>query len=64
MFICEYLERQIRSCVDELNTLVIGQGCALTDSNVVEKSMELDKLIVQAMSRSCPLQKQETAMAH
>ncbi|CAG7645392.1 hypothetical protein PAESOLCIP111_04937 [Paenibacillus solanacearum] len=64
MLICEHLERQIRSCIDDLDSLVNGQGFALTDANVLEKSMELDKLIVQAMNRSCPLRKREDAIMH
>ncbi|UUZ79218.1 aspartyl-phosphate phosphatase Spo0E family protein [Paenibacillus sp. P26] len=44
------LQQQIRGCIDDLNDLVTGQGFALTDPDVVKKSMELDKLILLAMA--------------
>ncbi|WP_281887330.1 aspartyl-phosphate phosphatase Spo0E family protein [Paenibacillus sp. YYML68] len=43
------LEQFIQSCVDDLNRMVAGQGLALTHPHVVEKSMELDLLILKAM---------------
>ncbi|MFB6363232.1 aspartyl-phosphate phosphatase Spo0E family protein [Paenibacillus elgii] len=49
MLIHAQLERRIRSCIDERNALVTGQGCLLTDPEVVYKSMELDELILLAM---------------
>lgn len=49
MLIHAQLERRIRSCIEELNALVTGQGCLLTDPEVVHKSMELDELILLAM---------------
>lgn len=49
MLIHVQLERRIRSCIEELNALVTGQGCLLSDPEVVHKSMELDELILLAM---------------
>ncbi|MCZ8521534.1 MULTISPECIES: aspartyl-phosphate phosphatase Spo0E family protein [Paenibacillus] len=43
------LERQIQSCIEDLEDMVTGSGCALTDPDVVRKSMELDELILVAM---------------
>ncbi|WP_088831904.1 aspartyl-phosphate phosphatase Spo0E family protein [Paenibacillus tyrfis] len=49
MLIQAQLEHRIRSCIDELNALITGQGCSLSDPEVVHKSMELDELILLAM---------------
>lgn len=49
MLIQAQLEHRIHSCIDELNALVTGQGCLLTDPEVLHKSMELDELILLAM---------------
>ncbi|WP_210021254.1 aspartyl-phosphate phosphatase Spo0E family protein [Paenibacillus sp. PvP091] len=46
------IERRIRCCIDDLNALVTGQGCSLTDPRVVQKSMELDELILLTMRKS------------
>ncbi|MGF7030652.1 hypothetical protein J2T17_001557 [Paenibacillus mucilaginosus] len=43
------IERQIQNCIDDLSSLVTGHGCALTDPDVLRKSMELDELILQVM---------------
>ncbi|MCM3271556.1 aspartyl-phosphate phosphatase Spo0E family protein [Paenibacillus elgii] len=49
MLIQAQLEHRIRCCIDELNALLTGQGCLLTDPKVLHKSMELDELILLAM---------------
>ena len=51
MTLAEQLERQIQSCVEALNGLVSGKGYGLTHPMVVQKSMELDQLILQAMRK-------------
>lgn len=46
------LERQIRNCIHDLSAMVTGQGCSLTDPCVVQKSMELDELILLTMKKT------------
>ncbi|WP_426453949.1 Spo0E family sporulation regulatory protein-aspartic acid phosphatase [Paenibacillus sp. S-38] len=43
------LERRIQSCINDLSDMVTGHGFALTDPDVVRKSMELDELILEVM---------------
>lgn len=49
MYINAELTREINVCVGALNELVIRQGHELTDPHVVQKSMELDLLVLLAM---------------
>lgn len=58
MMLNETLQQQIGRCINDLNALVTGQGFALTDPDVVKKSMELDELILLAMRGPLPQARQ------
>ncbi|TDF99612.1 aspartyl-phosphate phosphatase Spo0E family protein [Paenibacillus piri] len=49
MIVSALLELKIHRYVDELHELVNVKGYALTNPEVVNKSMELDLLILKAM---------------
>jgi hypothetical protein len=57
MYNSELLKQHIQDCVHDLETLVQGLGKALTDSEVVQKSMELDELILISMRNQVKLRK-------